>query len=203
MPIATVADFGADTPLFEDSFDDPASGWGTGSTQGGAVEYAAGALMLNLGADSNWLWSTRPLALAQDIVRVEAVFTPSAPGYQGLLCANSDELMYGGVANTEGRWAFMKLTDARADILTTEHDPVWTMPPQMATRLALDCAAETSGSFRMQLSLPDVGVAVVYDGTDGGPETLDRVGVYGEAAAAAYTLRVDDFSAFGGTVAGP
>jgi hypothetical protein len=195
----TIEDFGASTLLFTDTFDDPASGWGTGSTPGGQVDYFESTLQFATVADGTWVWSYRPLESTQNVVRMETVFTASAAGYQGLLCANSEDTLYGAVANADGRWVFIRLTDAGAEIITTDDDPAWAILPGAATRLRLDCAGTTTGSFRMQLALPDSGLVARYEGGADGPASFDRVALYGEASAAGFTLRADDASAFGGT----
>jgi hypothetical protein len=196
-------DFGASTPLFSDTFDDPASGWGTGSTPGGNVEYVDGALLVRASTAGHWVWSYRPLEAGQNIVRLEGTFTASGPGYQGLLCTNTEEQFHGAVLNADGRWVFITLTDAGAEVLTTGEEQAWTISPAAPLRMALDCAGTATGAFRMQLSLPEAGLAVHYEGGLDGPDAFDRVGLYGEALADDYTLRVDDVLAFGGDGRGP
>ena len=204
-PVGTpgIENFGASTPLFSDTFDDAESGWGTGSTPGGDVQYLDSALQFQAAASGNWIWSYRPLESGQNIVHLEATFTPAASGYQGLLCANTEEQFHGAVADANGRWVFIRLTDAGAEVLTTGEDPAWAISPAAPTRMALDCAGTDTGTFRMQLSLPDARIAVHYDGGQDGPDLFDLVGLYGEASADGYTLRVDDLSALGGTSAAP
>lgn len=204
-PVSTsgIEDFGASTPLFSDTFDDAESGWGTGSTPGGDVQYVDSALQFQAAGSGNWIWSYRPLESAQNIVHLEATFTPSAIGYQGLLCADTAEQFHGAVAKGDGRWVFIALTDTGAEVLTTGQDPAWAILPAAPTRMALDCAGTATGAFRMQLSLPDAGIAVQYDAAQDGPDAFDRVGLYGEASADGYTLRVDDLSALGGTSGAP
>ena len=199
----SIEDFGATTPLFTDGFDDPLSGWGTGSTSGGDVAYADSALEFQTGADGTWVWSYRPLVSVQNVVHLEAALTPSADGYQGLLCAHSEELLYGAVVSAEGRWVFVTLTAEGATVLTTAPDVGWTLAPAVPTRLALDCAGTITGAFRMQMSLPELGRVVRYEGGSTGPDAFDRVGIYAEASSAEYMLRADDFAAFGGSGSGP
>jgi hypothetical protein len=196
-------DFGASTPLFSDNFDDPESGWGTGSTPGGNVEYLDSSLLIRAATAGHWVWSYRPLDAGQNIVRVEGTFTASTSGYQGLLCTNTDEQFRGAVVNADGRWVFITLTDAGTQVLTTGEDPAWIILPAVPMRMALDCAGTATGAFRMQLSRPDAGFAVRYDGGPDGPAAFDRVGLYAEALADDYTLRVDDVLAFGGGGGGP
>jgi hypothetical protein len=184
--------------IFSDAFDDAQSGWGTGSTAGGDVQYVDSAIQFTTVAGGNWVWSYRPLQVEQNVIRTEATFVPSTTGYQGLLCGNSEDPLYGAVVSAEGRWVFVTLAGDRAQVLTTAPDVAWTVEANRPTRMVLDCAGTASGGFRMQLSLPDVNLAARYDGGQVGPESFDRVGIYAEASADAFTLRVDDVSAFGG-----
>jgi hypothetical protein len=195
--------FGVSTPLFTDSFDDALSGWGTGSTAGGDVEYVDSALQFETVAAGNWVWSYRPLDSTQDVLHVEAAFTPSAAGYQGPLCARSAELLYGAVTSGDGRWVVVSLTPVGSEVLSTDEDAAWTIPIAVPTRMALDCAGSSTGAFRMQLSLPEAGLSAIHEGGTDGPDAFDRVGIFAEASAASYTLRVDDFAAFGGTGTAP
>jgi hypothetical protein len=193
-------DFGASTLLFSDAFDDPLSGWGSGSTPGGEVQYSTSALELRPSGEGRpWVWSTRQLVDVQNVVHLEATLTPSVAGYQGLLCTNNDELTYGAAVNSEGRWAFITLATERTDLLTTQVDTAWLIAPNVPTRFALDCAGTATGAFRMQLSLPERGMGVMYEGGSTGPDNFDRVGLFAEAGAPAYVLRVDDAAALGGT----
>lgn len=192
-----IENFGADTLLFADDFSDDTSGWGTGTNAGGVVAYVDEALQFDTSAQGAWMWSRRLNATAYNVMHVEAEFTPSAAGYQGLLCARSDNELWGGVANADGLVAFIKLTGDGATILTSGTLVGWEIAPTQTTRIALDCAGTATGSFRMQLSLPDIGLAQSYEGTDG-PDMLDRAGIYAESSADPWTLRVDNLFAYGG-----
>jgi len=106
--------------------------------------------------------------------------------------------VYGAAAGGAGIWAFIKVTSAGASVLSSNAEDGWVIPAGEATRFALDCEGTATGQFRMQLALPDSGVAVQYEGTDG-PVSFDRVGIYGEGGPTPSALRVDDFAAYGGT----
>ncbi len=84
---------------------------------------------------------------------------PSAAGYQGLLCANSDDELWGAVANADGLWVFIKLTSDGSSILSSNQEEGFQIAPGATTRVALDCEGTDAGGFRMQLSLPDSGIA--------------------------------------------
>lgn len=193
----TIGDFGADTLLFADDFSDDTSGFGVGTNSGGTVAYVNGALQFDTLSQGSWMWSRRSVDTFSNVIHVEASFTPSAFGYQGLLCARSDDELWGGVANAAGIWVFIKLTEDGAAILTSNQQVGFEITPAETTRIALDCAGTDTGLFRMQLSLPDVGLVATYEDTEG-PENFDRVGVYGESSAHPYMLRTDDLFAYGG-----
>jgi hypothetical protein len=192
-----IEDFGADTLLFADDFSDDTSGWGTGTNAGGEVAYVDGALQFDTAAQGAWMWSRRLNATAYNVIHAEAEFTPSAAGYQGLLCSRSDDELWGGVVNADGLVAFIKLGSDGATILTSGTLTGWEIAPTETTRIAIDCAGTATGSFRMQLSLPDIGLVSNYEGTEG-PDLMDRVGIYGESSADPYSLRVDNLFAYGG-----
>jgi hypothetical protein len=194
----TIDDYGATTLLFTDDFSDDTSGWGTEANEFGSSSYADGTLLIDIPAASNSQFSGRQLDTTQNVLHVEGFFTPSAAGFQGLLCANSEEELYGAVAGGADTWAFVKLTSDGASVLSSNTEPGWTIPAGETTLMALDCAGTATGQFRMQLVLPDTGLAVQFEDSEG-PLSFDRVGVYGEAGPGAYSLQVDDVSAYGGT----
>lgn len=197
--LAVIEDFGADELLFTDDFSDPTSGFGIGANSGGTVGYVDEELQFDLATDDSWMWSRRAHALRWNVIHVEADVTPSANGYGGLLCADDEEELYGAVANTSGMWAFVSLDDDGVNILASNLEAGWPMAPGTTTRMALDCSGTQIGSFRMQLSLPDVGMAAIYEGAAGeGDDGFDRVGVYAEASVHPFQLRVDNLAAYGG-----
>ena len=198
-----IQDFGAATLLFADAFDAADSGWGTGATLGGNVQYVDGALQFDNVADGSSVWSDRPLESDQNVVHVEANLTPSTGGYQGLLCADGEVQRYGGAASGDGHWVFLVVTADGPQLLSTLGDAAWTIPVGVPTRLALDCAGTATGSFRMQLARPELGLGVIYEGGSSGPQAFDRVGIYGEATSVGYTLRADDFIAMGSAATEP
>lgn len=201
--IVAIEDFGADALVFADAFDDSSSGWGVGSTPGGDVDYVDGALQFDTSAAGSWMWSRRTFDAFQNVVHLEAAFIPSAAGYQGLLCANNDDHLFGGVVTDTGRWVFMELTAKGANVLSTSEEDGWAIAPNVATRIALDCAGTVTGSLRMQLSLPDLGLARMYEADvfldAEPPDSFDRVGLYAEASGDPFSVRVDDFFVYGGT----
>jgi hypothetical protein len=198
--LAAIEDFGATDLLFTDDFSDPTSGWGVGTNAGGSVAYTDGALEFILTAVRNWEWSPRETGSTSNVVHVEASFSPLAAGYQGLLCANGADDLWGAVANADGQFVFISLTSNGSTLLDSGQQDGFQVPDTGATVMALDCAGTTTGAFRMQLSFPAIGLATTYEGETGqGPVNFDRVGIYAESGAEGYALRVDDLSAYGGS----
>ena len=193
-----IEDFGAGTLLFFDDFSDPSSGFGVGTNSGGSVAYDEGVLGFETASEQAWIWSRRLLGEFSTVVRVEGVFVPSASGFFGLLCARSDDELFGAVVNTEGGWFFLQLTSDGATILTSNPNAGWSVPAGLATSVALDCAGTELGPMRMQVSLPDQGVAAIFDGGEG-PVDFDRVGVYAESSTHPWSLGFDNASARSGT----
>jgi len=193
-----IENFGAGTLLFFDDLSDPASGFGVGTNSGGSVGYDEGVLRFETSGDQAWLWSRRLLEDFSTVVRVEGVFVPSAAGFFGLLCARSDDELLGAVVNTDGGWFFLQLGSEGATILTSDPDAGWSVPAGLATSVALDCAGTELGPMRMQVSLPEQGVAAIFDGGEG-PVDFDRVGVYAESSTHPWSLAVDNLVAYGGT----
>lgn len=195
-----IEDFGADTLLFSDDFSDDTSGWGVGTTAGGTVAYVDGALQFDTAANAAWMWSRRTANSASSVMHVEGDFMPSAFGYQGLLCGDSDAELWGAVSNAAGIYLFAKLTSGGVSLLTGNQVTGFEIAPGETTRIALDCAGTDTGQFRMQVSIPDVGVAAIYEGAEGeGAASFDRAGIYSEASADPYSLKVDNVSVYGGT----
>jgi hypothetical protein len=198
--LGVIEDFGADTLLFADDFSNTASGWGVGDNAGGTVAYADGALQFDTVAAGSWMWSRRAVDSLNNVVHIEADLMPSAPGYQGLLCADSDDELWGAVADSTGLWVFIKLDSSGSTILSSGPEEGFALAPGTTTRLALDCQGTQAGSFRMQLSLPDSGLAAVYEGQpDEGAPSFDRAGIYAESAEQPYSMRADNLFVYGGT----
>jgi hypothetical protein len=186
--------------IFEDSFDDPSSGWGVGTNAGGTVAYVDGTLEFATAAETNWMWSRRTGDEPWNVVRIEADLTPSGLGFGGLLCADSDDLLYGAIVDTLGTYAFISVGSAGSSLLASGDNAALALASGGTTRVALDCAGTATGSFRMQLSLVDAGIAVTYEGEVGeGDETFDRAGTYAESGVHPWTLRFDDLAFYGGT----
>jgi hypothetical protein len=145
------------------------------------------------------MWSRRAVPSLQNVFHSEADFMPSGDGYQGLLCADGDDELWGAVANAAGVWVFISLTGEGSTILSSGQEEGFQLAVGETTRLGLDCEGTEAGGFRMQLSLPDSGLATIYNGAIGeGPASFDRAGVYAESATDPYSLRVDNLFVYGG-----
>lgn len=146
-------------------------------------------------SEGYWMWSSRMHALAWPVMHVEASFTPSASGYLGLFCRRGDRDFWGGRIHPDGTWSFARLDGEGAHTLASQAG--WAIAPGATTRLALDCAGTETGSLRLQLSLPDVGVAASYEGSEG-EERFDVAAVYTRSDAHPYSVRIDDAVVYGG-----
>ena len=192
-------DFGANQLLFAETFDDPASGWGVGTNAGGTISYTDGTLQLATADEQNWIWSRRTATESWNVFHVEADLTPSGSGFAGLLCADSDDLLYGVLVSTEGVYAFFTVGAEGSEILSSGQDLAFGLTVGEPTRIGLDCAGTAIGSFRMQLSNVEAQIATTYEADVGvGDEQLDRAGVYAESGTHPWTLTVDDLIAYGG-----
>ncbi len=194
---AVIEDFGADTLIFADDFSDNTSGWGVTSQDFGSIAYSGGTLAFTSAAATNWMWSRRLLDQDWNVVRVEAVMVPSAAGTGGLFCANNDDELFGALVTTSGGWSFVQLTSEGASVLLTDEQAGWNVPAGLATTVALDCAGTATGTMRMQVSLPDIGLGASYEDAEGA-DSFDRVAIYAESAAHPFSLAVDNVFAYGG-----
>lgn len=196
---AVIEDFGADELLFSDDFSDPTSGWGVGPNAAGTTAYVDGALQMDTIGEGYWMWSSRMHARNWPVLHVEASFTPSANGYVGLFCRFGDRDFWGGRIHADGTWSFNRLDDEGAHTLTSQQQAGWEILPGTTTRVALDCAGTDTGSLRLQLSLPDIGLAASYEGSeDEGDDRFDVAAVYTRSAAHPYSVRIDDVFVYGG-----
>jgi hypothetical protein len=195
---AGVENYGASTPLFDDSFDDPASGWGVGTNDGGTVAYGDDHLEITTSGTGAWETSLRLTGSTDNAIHLQTIFTASGSGYLGLLCANRDDELWGVAANELGDYSFIKIQSGAVTALSQGHlDALSTA--STGGGLALDCAGAATGSFRMQVSPGGTNVGAQYFAqVDVGPRNFDRAGVYAESSAHPYSVSVDYVLAFGG-----
>jgi len=195
---AGVENYGASTPLFDDSFDDPSSGWGVGTNEGGSVAYGDSHLDITTSGTGAWETSLRLTGSTDNAIHLETIFTESGSGYLGLLCANRDDELWGVAANELGDYSFIKVQGGAVTALAQGHlDALKTAAT--GGGLALDCAGAATGSFRMQVSPGGTNVGAQYFAqVDVGPRNFDRAGVYAESSAHPYSVSLDYLLAFGG-----
>ena len=197
---SAVANYGATTPLFNDGFDDPQSGWGTGTTEGGSVAYNNGALDIHVTGDGGWEWTRRLAGSTSNAVNAESLWTRMGNGVVGLLCAASDDELWGAAEDAAGNYSFIKVGSGAATILSHGQLDSLKSAADGSSRFALDCAGTATGSFRMQLNAPGSNIGVQYVGAQGeGPANFDRIGIYAQSGADTYNVSVDSVLAFGGT----
>ena len=113
-----VENYGAHTPLFDDQMEDPNSGWGVGTNEGGSVSYADGDLEITAAAGGAWVSTSRLTGSTDNAVHVEGIYTPTGSGYMGLLCGERDDELWGAMANLDnGDYSFIKLGSSGTTIL--------------------------------------------------------------------------------------
>jgi hypothetical protein len=117
----------------------------------------------------------------------------------GLLCAASDDELWGATEDADGNYAFINVGAQGATVLSEGHLDALKSTADGSSRFSLDCAGTATGSFKMQIHPAGLNFGVQYFGSDDqGPQTFDRIGIYGESAAGTFTVDVDHLIAFGG-----
>ena len=197
---AGVENYGASTPLFNDGFDDPESGWGIGTNDGGSVSFGESSLEIDTSSEGAWESTSRLTGTTSNAMQLETIFTRTGSGFAGLLCANSDNELWGAVADENGNYQFVKVgPDGATALMQGQLDSLKT-PSNAMDRFGLDCAGTKTGSFKMQLFAPGTNEGVQYFArVDEGPTSFDRVGIYAESIAEPFSLSMDYVLAFGGT----
>jgi len=194
-----VENYGAATPLINDGFNDPTSGWGVGTNDGGSVAYGDGTLEIATATEGAWEWTRIMTGSTDNAVHVETLWEPTGSGYQGLLCANSDDELWGAEANENGNYRFIRLDAEGAHVLAEGQIEELAVSEFGNARLAVDCAGTGAGTFKMQISSAGTNVGTEWFAEPGeGPESFDRVGIYAESTGHPYSLSVDFVLAFGG-----
>src|SRR6478672_3741844 len=148
---AGVENYGASTPLFNDGFDDPNSGWGTGTNEGGSVAYGDSTLEIAVTGSGAWERTQRVTGSTSNAVTAEAHWTGTGHGMVGLLCATSNDEMWGATEDAAGNYSFIKLDSQGATVLSMGHLDALKSAADGFAQFALDCAGTATGSFRMQL----------------------------------------------------
>lgn len=183
--------------LFDDTLDDPTSGFGTGTTSGGDIGYALGGLQFETNATGNWIWSSRPATdTPVSTMRVIGEVSPGSEGKIALLCSSSDTELFGAMLSTDGSWAFVKIGSNGAEVLLKDANAGLSMSIFSSTVFAVDCAGTATGKLRMQLQINGTGPIATYE-SDQGPATFNRAAVYVEAQSDGYSASLDRIAAFG------
>jgi hypothetical protein len=180
--------------------EDPNSGWGTGTNAGGSIAYVDGDLQIDTVAGGAWQYTSRLTGSTDNAAHFEGVYTPSGSGFMGLVCGDSGDVLWGGMANlSDGEYAFIKLEATGATILSQGHLEGLRIDPGEISRFALDCAGTATGSFRMQLYSAGTNEGAHYAGAPGeGPTAIDRVALYTQSLDEPYSLTVDYLIGYGG-----
>jgi hypothetical protein len=197
---AGVENYGASTPLFNDAFDDPNSGWGTGTNEGGSVAYIDSTLEIQVMGSGAWERTQRLTGSTSNAVSAEAHWTGKGDGLVGLLCAASSDELWGATESATGNYSFIKVDSQGATVLSNGQLDSLKSGADGFAQFGLDCAGTATGSFRMQLHAAGTNIGVQWHAAQGeGPATFDRVGIYAQSAADLYKVNVDAVLAFGGT----
>ena len=192
--------YGASTPLFNDSFLDPNSGWGTGTNEGGSVAYGDHALEIQVTGDGAWERTQRVTGSTSNAITAEAHWTGTGDGMVGLLCAASNDELWGATEDASGNYAFIKVGSQGATVLSQGQLDSLKSAADGFAQFGLDCAGTATGTFHMQLHAAGTNIGVEWFAAQGeGPATFDRVGIYAQSAADSYKVTVDAVLAFGGT----
>jgi hypothetical protein len=183
--------------LFLDDMSDPQSGWGVAEGERGRVAYADGALQLDTVFAGAYVWSTRPLTSAWDVLRVEGlvVADPEGTGYLGLMCANESAETLGALVTSAGGWVFIRIESDAVSVLDFDLDAGLELGEDFL-QLTLDCVHT---SFSAILTLHVNGSRVASHETEQTVGSFAAVGVYAEAESEQFTVYFDGVRAVGAT----
>jgi hypothetical protein len=145
-----------------------------------------------------WAYTVRHLGAPQTTLVPIADFSPQSDGIFGLLCGNNaDAKLYGAVVDTNGGVVFLETDNGTVNVLDRQDKLGLTVTEGSSNPMALECHADGSGGLSLVAALANTGPVAVYRVDSGGPQSLDIVGMYAEAASDGYTLTVDSAAAFG------
>ena len=118
----------------------------------------------------------------------------------GLLCAASNDEMWGATEDAAGNYSFIKVGAQGATVLSQGQLDSLKSAADGFAQFGLDCAGTATGAFRMQVHAAGTNIGVQwFAAQDEGPATFDRVGIYAESTADTFNVSVDAVLAFGGT----
>lgn len=196
--------FEADTPIFDDDFSDPGTGWGTGELDQGSLDYRDGSFVIGFARPQASLWSRRSFEAAWDVVRFSGSISIGsqagiAEGAAGLMCGTEAGDYLGGLVNSAGEWVFFTIDDSETTSLTRG-----LLPETNAEGLydiTVECAGTNTGAMRLRMLVGGHEVGV-FERTDAGLPSFERAAIYAESADRGFNAIFDDAEATGGTVFG-
>jgi hypothetical protein len=185
---------GADTELFTDTFEEQL--WGVGEQTRGSVSYQDDALVIEVVAEDNSLWSWRSWSGASPVLRIEGSITfTNGDGNGAYMCGSeTPDFVLGGLNQDE--WVVGQVVDSRTEII--ERGPLPAEVEVTASepvRVAIECALTGEGSTRAVLSVEGVQVADVAV-SEIGP--FDRATAYAGVRVPPATVTFDDVTVSAG-----
>ncbi len=193
--------------LFDDLMNDPQSGWDQLTLDFASIGVSAGALRIQIDQAGAWAYTIRELAAPQAVLRPVAIFTPNDDSAFGLLCGNTDGILFGSVINTAGVLTFFKVTP------TADQGPLITklgdefdlsldvdVPLNASSTFGIQCTGSDNGLVRIEALLKGAGPVAIYQSDVADPDvpaSFSVMGIYGEARNDNLEIDVDEAAAFG------
>jgi hypothetical protein len=190
-PVGPLASLGADTIWLEDSFDDP-SGWATGKTREGRIQYGNDVLRIVLRLPDRYLWTWQSLPEAVPVLRAEGTLRPGhGSGEAGFLCGPSGpvEAFYYGGLDSGGEAVVGISVDGVITELARAALPA-DVPAAARHRVAVECAVTGTDADRVVVWVD--GVPVLDHFTTGSLFGFDRAAVYAAGTGRRFDVAFDD-----------
>jgi hypothetical protein len=179
---------GADTQVFTDTFN--REEWGTGEQQRGTISYKDEALVIDVTAEDNSLWSWRSWSDSAPVMRLEGsiTFGVGDAGAAYMCGSATPDFLLGGLNRDE--WVVGQVVDSRTEVLERGLLPAgFEVATGEPVRVTLECAQTGEGIGRVLLSLEGTLVADVATDDIG---EFDRAAVYGRATVVPASMSFDD-----------
>ena len=148
---------GGDGSLFKDDFSSSDSGWGTGTDSESSVEYAGGALVMQVFLDNYFVWSTPGEENVENVhIEVTATNTSGQPGTAfGIICNHqvTDTFFYFAITSA-GDYAIAKTAVAKDDVFLTNNDQ-WAVS---------DAITQNAASYRIGADCGNGALTLYVDG---------------------------------------
>ena len=149
--------------LFEDTFEDPGSGWEV-STQGGLKDYYQGTYLIRVSEENIYSWSVAQKSFGDVQIEVDLAFTGSAElGEMGVICRMQNSLdFYIFTVRSDGGYAVLKMYQGNEYFLSAQgYQFSDAIKPGLSTNhLTVLCAGEKLG-----LAVNGVHLITVEDAT--------------------------------------